>query len=140
MKTVKSWVLSTTLMGLSGLGQAADLTINIDKGREASGHLFLKVCADVNCWDGDGEPVAKLLIPADTKGVQHVVSDLAPGQYAVIVMHDENDNGKFDMNFMGIPAEGYGYSNNPRVMRKATFDEAAVDVSEAGLTTVLRLR
>ncbi|WP_348675736.1 DUF2141 domain-containing protein [uncultured Abyssibacter sp.] len=140
MKTLTGTLLISALFALPLAGQAADLTVRIDKIREASGHLFLKVCADATCWDGDGEAVSKALIPADTDGVQHVVADLEPGRYAVIVMHDENDNGEFDMNFMGIPKEGYGYSNNPRVMRKATFDEAAVDVPEGGLTTDLLLR
>ena len=37
---------------------------------------------------------------------------LGPGTYAVSVFHDENSNGKLDTNFMGIPREGVGSSNN----------------------------
>jgi len=36
-----------------------------------------------------------------------------PGTYAVVVYHDENGNRKFDKNFLGIPIEGFGVSNNP---------------------------
>jgi uncharacterized protein (DUF2141 family) len=39
---------------------------------------------------------------------------VAPGTYAVSVIHDENSNGKLDTNFMGIPREGVGASNNAR--------------------------
>jgi uncharacterized protein (DUF2141 family) len=39
---------------------------------------------------------------------------LAPGTYAVSVFHDENSNGRLDTNFMGIPREGVGASNNAR--------------------------
>ncbi|MEA1648084.1 DUF2141 domain-containing protein [Nitrospirillum sp. BR 11164] len=35
------------------------------------------------------------------------------GRYAVALFHDENDNGHFDTTMLGIPAEGYGFSNNP---------------------------
>jgi uncharacterized protein (DUF2141 family) len=48
---------------------------------------------------------------------QHAVCDfpgVAPGTYAVSVIHDENSNGKLDTNFMGIPREGVGASNNAR--------------------------
>jgi uncharacterized protein (DUF2141 family) len=38
----------------------------------------------------------------------------APGTYAVSVFHDENSNGKLDTNFMGIPQEGVGASNDAR--------------------------
>jgi uncharacterized protein (DUF2141 family) len=39
---------------------------------------------------------------------------VAPGTYAVSVIHDENSNGKLDTNFLGIPREGVGASNNPK--------------------------
>jgi len=39
-------------------------------------------------------------------------TDLPPGEYAVSLLHDENGNEKMDTNFLGIPREGYGTSNN----------------------------
>lgn len=39
---------------------------------------------------------------------------LPSGTYAVSVFHDENSNGKLDTNFMGIPREGVGASNNAK--------------------------
>lgn len=36
------------------------------------------------------------------------------GIYAVAVFHDENSNGKLDTNFLGIPREGVGASNNAK--------------------------
>src|SRR5690348_8166577 len=39
---------------------------------------------------------------------------IAPGTYAVSVYHDENSNGKLDTNFLGIPREGVGASNNAK--------------------------
>jgi len=36
------------------------------------------------------------------------------GKYAVSVFHDENSNGKLDTNFLGIPREGVGASNNAK--------------------------
>jgi len=41
-----------------------------------------------------------------------VIDSLAYGEYAVRVFHDENRNGKIDTNFLGIPDEDYGYSND----------------------------
>jgi uncharacterized protein (DUF2141 family) len=39
---------------------------------------------------------------------------VAPGTYAVSVVHDENSNGKLDTNFVGIPREGVGASNDAK--------------------------
>jgi len=37
---------------------------------------------------------------------------LRPGVYAVAVLHDENENDEMDFNFLGMPLEGYGFSND----------------------------
>ena len=51
---------------------------------------------------------------------------VSPGRYAVSVFHDENSNGKMDTNFMGIPREGVGASNNARGhLGPPKFDDAA---------------
>lgn len=39
---------------------------------------------------------------------------VTPGTYAVSVIHDQNSNGKLDTNFMGIPREGVGASNDAK--------------------------
>ena len=39
-------------------------------------------------------------------------NELKPGKYAIRYFHDENANDTLDTNWMGIPIEGYGFSNN----------------------------
>lgn len=39
---------------------------------------------------------------------------IPPGTYALAVIHDENSNGKLDANWLGIPTEGYGFSNDAK--------------------------
>lgn len=48
------------------------------------------------------------------------------GTYAVSVLHDENGNGRMDKNFIGIPKEGFGTSNNPKIRRgPPSFSESS---------------
>lgn len=42
--------------------------------------------------------------------------DIPPGTYALAVVHDENMNGKLDTKWLGIPTEGYGFSNNAKAL------------------------
>ena len=42
------------------------------------------------------------------------VSNLHYGDYAIAAMHDENESGNMDFNFIGLPTEIYGFSNNKR--------------------------
>ena len=50
-------------------------------------------------------------IAADKGAVSVIFEGLAPGQYALGVIHDSNGNGLLDTNLLGIPKEGFGFSN-----------------------------
>jgi uncharacterized protein (DUF2141 family) len=51
--------------------------------------------------------------------------DIPPGRYALAVIHDENMNGKLDTSRLGIPTEGYGFSNDARALLSAPSFRAA---------------
>jgi uncharacterized protein (DUF2141 family) len=51
--------------------------------------------------------------------------DIPPGTYAMAVIHDENMNGKLEANWLGIPTEGYGFSNDARGLVGAPSFSAA---------------
>ena len=44
-------------------------------------------------------------------GILLVEVKLEPGKYGISLLDDENFNGKMDYNFIGIPKEGFGFSN-----------------------------
>ena len=65
---------------------------------------------------------------------------LTPGRYAVIVFHDANADGRMDKNFLGVPLEGYGFSNEARgFLGPADFGDAAIEVAAPGVTARVRL-
>jgi uncharacterized protein (DUF2141 family) len=51
--------------------------------------------------------------------------DIPAGTYALAVIHDENMNGKLDTNWLGIPTEGYGFSNDAKALLGAPSFSAA---------------
>ena len=132
--------LSASLL-LSGAAAAADgLHVTVSDIRNADGHVLILVSPSNEAWEGSGKPAAVARLAAAEGSIEHVFPDLAPGDYAVQVMHDENDNGDLDSNFLGIPVEGYGFSQNPSVMRRATFDEARFALPAEGTAITVRLR
>lgn len=69
--------------------------------------------------------VAKITIP-----------NVEIGEYAISIMHDANDNQKLDKNLFGMPTEGFGISNNPKIfLGPPTFTEAMFKVGK-GVTNV----
>ncbi len=119
---------------------AADLTVRIDGVRNQVGQLMLSLVDSSAGWENQVKPVAGRQVAADAKTIELVFSDLVAGDYALMVFHDENDNGKLDSNLIGMPVEGYGFSNNPQVMRKPTWDESRFTLAEDGQVVVIDLR
>jgi uncharacterized protein (DUF2141 family) len=60
----------------------------------------------------DGDGIVTLRVPITGSNTSCSFSIVEPGTYAIAVVHDENGNGKLDKNFVGVPSEGYGVSNN----------------------------
>ena len=59
-------------------------------------------------------------------------------EYAIALVHDENNNGDMDKNFFGIPKEGYAFSNNYRpTIKSPNFKQASFKAT--GEKTTLKL-
>jgi len=60
-----------------------------------------------------------------------VFKDIPKGVYAISYIHDENANGEMDTNFMGVPKEGYGCSNNAKgFMGPPKWSDAKFELSK----------
>ena len=59
------------------------------------------------------------------KGTYKGSFEIPPGTYAIGVYIDENENEKLDTNFLGMPKEQYGFSNNARAFGIPKFEAAS---------------
>ncbi|MFZ1123454.1 MAG: DUF2141 domain-containing protein, partial [Candidatus Binataceae bacterium] len=85
--------------------------------------------------------VAQSAVPIKYKAAVCEFAGIAPGKYALVLFHDENSNGKFDRNWLGMPKEGYAFSNNVRpVFSPPSFKAAAFDYAggDLWLTVIMR--
>lgn len=103
------------------------IQVEIDELRNDKGQVL---CALYSSADGFPTKGEKALAHAESPiSSGHAVcefSGVAAGRYAVSAFHDENSNGKLDRNFMGIPREGVGASNNAKGhFGPPKFDSAA---------------
>lgn len=66
-----------------------------------------------------------------TKGTLNVNIQLEAGIYGFTLIDDENGNGKIDKNLIGIPKEGFGFSNFfMEKMKRPTFDDFKTNLKE----------
>jgi uncharacterized protein (DUF2141 family) len=70
-----------------------------------------------------------------------VFENIPSGTYAISVIHDENGNGKLDRNFIGIPREGVGVSNNPKVgMGGPKYDQCSFTLGKEQLEMTIAMK
>ena len=90
---------------------ADTLTIVITNVQSSTGTVMVQVLASEEQFKGEGQ-VAAFAEAAVEGEMRFQTANLPKGEYAFRVMHDENDNGRLDSNFVGMPKEPWAFSNN----------------------------
>jgi uncharacterized protein (DUF2141 family) len=104
---------------------AGEVRLTVTGLRSASGMVRCELFDNAQAFPR-GREIAGAAVPiADGRAVC-VFRGVPAGRYAIAFMHDENGNGRMDFNLVGIPVEGYGFSNNARaLLGPPSFTEAA---------------
>ena len=138
-------IAALSVMGPSA--RAGDLEVTVTSIRSDAGKVMAVLHPEdaAETFPGEGGAIAAQWARAGTGERRFVFADLPAGRFAVAIIHDENDNGELDRNFVGIPTEGYGFSQDAAAnFGPPSFDKAAVEVpagsDRAGTTIHLGYR
>ena len=64
-----------------------------------------------------------------------------PGIYALAVYHDADSDRSFDRTSLGLPSEGFGFSNNPPTfLGMPNFGSVRIRVPRSGVGTMVKLK
>ncbi len=121
-------LFALALLAATG-AKAAELTIDITDIKESTGFVMLALFDSDSAFDDGGKPVDAVKLAVDGDLVSARFADLATGRYAVKLYHDANGNGEMDTNMLGLPVEGYGFSNDAGRFGPPPFADAAFDVT-----------
>ena len=137
-----------TSVGIVAPGNAAAdtpadvLTVTVSGAHNDTGHIGCALFRSATGFPFSDGHAARLTEVAIVHGRGTCVfSGLPTGSYAVAVMHDENGNTKLDTNFLGIPTEGFGFSNGAKghTFSPASFDEARFTYSGGSASQSIHL-
>lgn len=110
-----------------------ELNITITGVRNNSGSVLVSLFLDDSGYPADASKAVrkgKATYGSD-KTATIKFDDLPAGRYAAVVLHDENDNFRMDKTWIGLPKEGYGFSNNakapfgPPSFKQASFTHSS---------------
>jgi uncharacterized protein (DUF2141 family) len=102
------------------------LTIHINDLRNNNGHIQFELSNEQEVR------VVAFTRSISDKKCRIVIENLKPGKYSFKYFHDENKNEKLDTNILGIPKEGFGFSNNPSMtFGPPSFDKTIFELNES---------
>lgn len=116
----------------------ADLTVKLNRVPSSKGKIRFLLFADGKGFPSESEKSFRK--GSVNSGEEIRVKDLPKGMYALSVIHDENENDELDTNFMGMPREAFGFSNNPMIyFGPPSFEKAKFSLdSDTELTINLK--
>ena len=121
-------ILATLTLLTAIPASGGDLTISITGITEPAGMVHWALFDSAAAFDGEGAPVIAARSRVSGPTLTATVHDVPGGRYAVRLFHDSNGNGELDRNMLGIPREGYGFSNDAGDRGPASFEDAAVSI------------
>jgi uncharacterized protein (DUF2141 family) len=119
-RTIAIALVTSLVVGAGGVGAWAQdagasnsIRVVVVGLHSNDGEVYCSLFGSADGFPGDSAKAAKTTrSKIEDKQAACTFSGVAPGDYAVSVFEDENGNGKLDRNFMGIPKEGVGASND----------------------------
>lgn len=113
----------------SAFADGQSMTVRLNGVEHDRGTLRVALFSDPKTFRKADQAFAAQEVQASAGTVTVVFDEVPAGQYAVMAYHDENANGELDLRFGMIPIEGYGLSNNPKVMGPPSFKDSEFEVS-----------
>jgi uncharacterized protein (DUF2141 family) len=132
MKTIAAYgtnlFIGLLLIFLASYIQAQELPVKITRLRSSKGNVIINVFKDQESYDHE-KPYKQFTFKKSVdKNSMLVELKLEPGTYGITLVDDENENKKIDKNFIGMPKEGFGFSNFFMTkMKKPSFEDFKVD-------------
>ena len=117
------------------------LTIRVSELKNSRGRVAIALFASADDFPDQKKALAGKLTRIENGRAAVTFSDVRPGVYAVAVLHDENENDKMDFNFLGMPLEGYGFSNDAAAtFGPPSFEAAAFKLSPRASFIPIKIR
>ena len=123
LRFVIIFFVSTIIVQQMQAQQKCKIAITVTGIEKISGNLVISLYNNPASFPKENKEFMTMTIPVNSRHVRAIFT-VPCGTYAIALYHDENGNGKCDMNFMGVPVEPFAFSNNvkPRI-HAPSFDQ-----------------
>lgn len=114
---MKNLIIISCLLSISAFGQSkiGTITVEVKNFRNTKGNIMLSMYQTEDGFPSKAEKaLKKYIIPIKSNHFEFSIPEVPEGSYAIAILHDENADNKMESNFIGMPKEGIGTSNNAK--------------------------
>ncbi len=141
---MKSRILTYLLCIISfvAYSQNSEIVVNVSGLRTEKGKCLLYLYSNKKGFPTDADKAINSATGTILNGKSTIIlKDVTDGEYAIAVVHDENDNGALDTNFLGMPKEGVGVSNNAKgFFGPPSYDDSKFRLNKKSLTANITIK
>ena len=123
-------VLLGCLFGaISAQADESRLIVTLKGVRDSTGQIRASIYREPGTFRKEDRAVAVVSVAAQKGDLKLAFMALPPGRYAIMAYHDADSDSKLGLRFGMFPTEGYGLSNNPKVMGPPKFADSAFELN-----------
>lgn len=116
-----------------------DITVQINNLKNDNGFVLLGLHNQETFMNTETPALNSIQGKIKDGKIEVVFKNIPEGDYAIMVVHDENANNKMDFELNGMPKEAYGMSNNNMSYGPPIFEDAKFNVTDENLDLEIRL-
>lgn len=118
-----------------------NLTVIVSDLKNNKGDVKLGLFNSEESYNGKSKKFKGAILKIENKKVKWEVKNIPFGEYAIKAFHDEDCDDKIDTNFLGIPTERYGFSNNVKgLFGPPSFDKAKFLLNKQDMQIEIKLK
>jgi uncharacterized protein (DUF2141 family) len=139
MNPILKILIIAAILAIPGAAHAGDLVVDLS-GVRAGGTLYIQLQTREQFMTG-ARAYGEIVRTPAAGPVSLTMKDVAPGDYALTVWHDDNGNNRFDVDpASGRPADGWAAPNADTLRAQPRFDQVKASVAAGGAKIALPLR
>ena len=119
---------------------SGDLIIIVNGLNNSKGDVQLGLFNSEESFNGEQRKFKGVILKVENKMVIWEVKNIPFGEYAIKTFHDEDQDDEIDTNFIGIPTERYGFSNNAKgLFGPPSFEKAKFHFDKHNMQITINL-
>lgn len=130
------FIIFSSLLSFAQEDTSQNITVTINNVKNNTGKVMLTLHNETTFLKSDG--IQNIETKIENGKVKATFKAIPSGTYAILILHDENENKAMDFDTNRMPLESYGMSNNPLSYGPPQYHEAKFELKNEDLELNIR--